>query len=191
MKTRNRVVPSVVHNCAAHSGAVRVERILCDEEQVPFAEGSFDIVFSSLSLHWVNDLPGVFQKVGDFHLGRVLISIGEVVPAARRCVHWCRAGRFVAERTPVCDKSAYLFLFVNACAFAQLGVCGWGERARGRHQPAHVAAGGRRRCRQHANARGLCAADRRRRHADHHVWLTLFPHARPALHGRVERCRTL
>jgi len=81
MKTRNRVVPSVVINLSAHSVAVRVERILCDEEQVPFAEGSFDIVFSSLSLHWVNDLPGVFQKVSHLHLGRVLMSAGEIMPA--------------------------------------------------------------------------------------------------------------
>ena len=29
----------------------------CDEEWLPFADGSFDLVLSSLALHWVNDLP--------------------------------------------------------------------------------------------------------------------------------------
>lgn len=33
-------------------------RLQGDEERLPFPEGSFDAVLSSLSLHWVNDLPG-------------------------------------------------------------------------------------------------------------------------------------
>ena len=32
--------------------------IAADEEFLPFAEQSFDLVISNLSLHWVNDLPG-------------------------------------------------------------------------------------------------------------------------------------
>ncbi|KAJ3055385.1 hypothetical protein HK097_010661 [Rhizophlyctis rosea] len=35
-----------------------VTRMLGDEEQLPFEENSLDAVISSLSLHWVNDLPG-------------------------------------------------------------------------------------------------------------------------------------
>ena len=34
-----------------------------DEEAVPFAEASFDAVFSCLSLHWVNDLPGALVQL--------------------------------------------------------------------------------------------------------------------------------
>ncbi|XP_005186547.2 arginine-hydroxylase NDUFAF5, mitochondrial isoform X2 [Musca domestica] len=34
-----------------------------DEEQWDFAENSLDLVLSSLSLHWVNDLPGCFGRV--------------------------------------------------------------------------------------------------------------------------------
>jgi NADH dehydrogenase [ubiquinone] 1 alpha subcomplex assembly factor 5 len=34
-----------------------------DEEIQPFAEGSFDLVLSNLSLHWVNDLPGAFCQI--------------------------------------------------------------------------------------------------------------------------------
>ncbi len=32
--------------------------LVCDEEFLPFAPQSFDIILSGLSLHWVNDLPG-------------------------------------------------------------------------------------------------------------------------------------
>lgn len=32
--------------------------IVADEEALPFAEASFDLVTSNLSLHWTNDLPG-------------------------------------------------------------------------------------------------------------------------------------
>ncbi|KAJ3033895.1 hypothetical protein HDV00_005664 [Rhizophlyctis rosea] len=37
---------------------VPVTRIHGDEEHLPFAENSLDAIVSSLSLHWVNDLPG-------------------------------------------------------------------------------------------------------------------------------------
>ena len=34
-----------------------------DEEWLPFGEGTFDLVMSNLSLHWVNDLPGALVQV--------------------------------------------------------------------------------------------------------------------------------
>jgi SAM-dependent methyltransferase len=34
-----------------------------DEEVLPFAPGSFDLVIASLSLHWVNDLPGALIQL--------------------------------------------------------------------------------------------------------------------------------
>jgi len=37
--------------------------IAADEETLPFAPASFDIVISNLSLHWVNDLPGALKQV--------------------------------------------------------------------------------------------------------------------------------
>jgi SAM-dependent methyltransferase len=33
-------------------------QVVGDEEALPFADGSFDLIVSALSLHWVNDLPG-------------------------------------------------------------------------------------------------------------------------------------
>lgn len=32
--------------------------VVADEELLPFCDGRFDAIFSNLSLHWVNDLPG-------------------------------------------------------------------------------------------------------------------------------------
>jgi NADH dehydrogenase [ubiquinone] 1 alpha subcomplex assembly factor 5 len=45
---------------AALSGA---PACVADEEFLPFAPGSFDLVVASLSLHWVNDLPGTLIQL--------------------------------------------------------------------------------------------------------------------------------
>jgi NADH dehydrogenase [ubiquinone] 1 alpha subcomplex assembly factor 5 len=37
--------------------------VVCDEELLPFADNSFDLVISACSLHWVNDLPGTFIQI--------------------------------------------------------------------------------------------------------------------------------
>lgn len=37
--------------------------VTADEEWLPFAPGSFDLVVASLSLHWVNDLPGALLQI--------------------------------------------------------------------------------------------------------------------------------
>ncbi|KAI8640300.1 S-adenosyl-L-methionine-dependent methyltransferase, partial [Parasitella parasitica] len=42
---------------------VHVERRVVDEENLPFAENSLDAVVSSLSLNWVNDLPGTLIQI--------------------------------------------------------------------------------------------------------------------------------
>ncbi|RUS17578.1 S-adenosyl-L-methionine-dependent methyltransferase [Endogone sp. FLAS-F59071] len=38
--------------------SVQVDRLVVDEERLPFEENSLEGVVSSMSLHWVNDLPG-------------------------------------------------------------------------------------------------------------------------------------
>lgn len=38
--------------------------LVCDEEALPFAIASLDLVVSVLSLHWVNDLPGCLLQIG-------------------------------------------------------------------------------------------------------------------------------
>ncbi|MFV3076348.1 methyltransferase domain-containing protein [Niveispirillum fermenti] len=47
--------PAMARMAAAGTGSPAVA---ADEEALPFAPGSFDMVVSNLSLHWVNDLPG-------------------------------------------------------------------------------------------------------------------------------------
>ena len=37
--------------------------VVVDEERLPFADASFDLVVSALSLHWVNDLPGALIQI--------------------------------------------------------------------------------------------------------------------------------
>lgn len=37
--------------------------VVADEEFLPFAPASFDLVLSNLSLHWVNDLPGALAQL--------------------------------------------------------------------------------------------------------------------------------
>lgn len=46
---------------ARHAGATLA--VAADEEFLPFAPGSFDLVVASLSLHWVNDLPGTLIQI--------------------------------------------------------------------------------------------------------------------------------
>jgi SAM-dependent methyltransferase len=37
--------------------------LVADEEALPFAPASFDLVLSAMSLHWVNDLPGALIQI--------------------------------------------------------------------------------------------------------------------------------
>ncbi|OAA52712.1 Methyltransferase type 12 [Beauveria brongniartii RCEF 3172] len=40
-------------------------RVLEDEETLPFEPESFDLVLSSLSMHWINDLPGILSQINN------------------------------------------------------------------------------------------------------------------------------
>lgn len=44
---------------ASNGGGVTV----ADEEALPFAPGTFDLVLSALALHWTNDLPGALVQI--------------------------------------------------------------------------------------------------------------------------------
>ena len=37
--------------------------VAADEELLPFAAASFDLITASLSLHWINDLPGALLQL--------------------------------------------------------------------------------------------------------------------------------
>ncbi|XP_051939930.1 arginine-hydroxylase NDUFAF5, mitochondrial [Hippocampus zosterae] len=44
-------------------GEMRWHALAADEEFLPFRENTFDLVLSSMSLHWVNDLPGALRQI--------------------------------------------------------------------------------------------------------------------------------
>ncbi len=56
----NVVSCDLSHAMAAVNGAPAVA---ADEEVLPFAPASFDLIVASLSLHWVNDLPGALIQL--------------------------------------------------------------------------------------------------------------------------------
>ncbi len=51
--------PAMARLAAAKGGPT----LVADEEALPLAPGSLDLVVSVLSLHWVNDLPGCFLQI--------------------------------------------------------------------------------------------------------------------------------
>ncbi|KAF2069972.1 hypothetical protein CYY_008710 [Polysphondylium violaceum] len=44
---------------------IKPNRVLVDslEDTLPLEDGTFDLIMSNLSLHWINDLPGVFTRL--------------------------------------------------------------------------------------------------------------------------------
>lgn len=40
-------------------------QVLSDEETLPYDAETFDLVLSSLSMHWINDLPGVLSQINN------------------------------------------------------------------------------------------------------------------------------
>ena len=64
--------------------------VVIDEEILPFAQDSFSAVLSAMSLHWVNDLPGLLAQLrfclaGD-GLFLALFPGGESLAEARQCL---------------------------------------------------------------------------------------------------------
>lgn len=78
--------------CDLAPGFARAARgLAADEEFLPFAPNSFDLVVSNLSLHWVNDLPGALLqmrqilKPDGFFCGAMLG--GDTLIELRRCLY--------------------------------------------------------------------------------------------------------
>ena len=61
---RERGMAVVSCDLSARMAALNGGPAVCaDEERLPFAAASFDLVVASLSLHWVNDLPGALIQL--------------------------------------------------------------------------------------------------------------------------------
>ena len=52
--------PAMARTARAAGGGATLS---ADEEALPFAPGTFDLITSNLSLHWVNDLPGALTQI--------------------------------------------------------------------------------------------------------------------------------
>jgi NADH dehydrogenase [ubiquinone] 1 alpha subcomplex assembly factor 5 len=64
-RLRERGIDSVVSMDLSprQAAAAGGRAVAGDEEWLPFAAGSFDLVIANLCLHWVNDLPGALAQI--------------------------------------------------------------------------------------------------------------------------------
>jgi NADH dehydrogenase [ubiquinone] 1 alpha subcomplex assembly factor 5 len=61
---RRRGIDTVALDLSARIAALSGPPCLCgDEELLPLAPASFDLIVASLSLHWINDLPGALIQL--------------------------------------------------------------------------------------------------------------------------------
>lgn len=57
---------TLLHRDADHefNKKLKITReVVADEETIPYEPSSFDLVMSSLSIHWINDLPGILTQI--------------------------------------------------------------------------------------------------------------------------------
>ncbi len=61
----NRISEEIIYSDLSTKMVQQVDglKIVADEEFLPFADASFNLIASSMSLHWVNDLPGTLLQI--------------------------------------------------------------------------------------------------------------------------------
>jgi SAM-dependent methyltransferase len=62
-EARSRSGIAALYHAAPGHPAGPGAALAADEEALPFAAASLDLVFSNLSLHWTNDLPGALAQI--------------------------------------------------------------------------------------------------------------------------------
>ena len=142
--------------------------VAADEEYLPFAAASFDLVVASLSLHWVNDLPGALIQLrqalrpeglllatlpvlGTLAELRDALTVAEAAltggasprvspfPELRDCAQLLQRAGFVL---PVADVTDLRLLYANPLALLQdlraAGETNAGTATEPRHAPASL-----------------------------------------------------
>ncbi|KAJ7373128.1 NADH dehydrogenase [ubiquinone] 1 alpha subcomplex assembly factor 5 [Desmophyllum pertusum] len=106
-------------------------KVVADEEFLPFPQNNFDLVVSSLSLHWVNDLPGTFRQInhclkddgvfiGAMFGGETLYQLR----AALQLAETEREGGFAAHISPCGSKRSWK-IFLTRSGFTLTTVVKW------------------------------------------------------------------
>lgn len=62
-KNKTLSVEEVLQNGILLNNKVKTANVAMDEENILFAENSFDLVVSNGNFHWVNDIPSSFQQI--------------------------------------------------------------------------------------------------------------------------------
>jgi NADH dehydrogenase [ubiquinone] 1 alpha subcomplex assembly factor 5 len=103
-------------------GLVAVSSVKVDEEQeLPFADDTYDLVLSNLSLHWVNDLPAALLQIKRVLKpdGAFVASIlgGDTLHELRNCMYVAekeRRGRATSRASPMAKASDVAALMQGA-----------------------------------------------------------------------------
>jgi NADH dehydrogenase [ubiquinone] 1 alpha subcomplex assembly factor 5 len=101
---------------------VAVNSVKVDEEQeLPFADDTYDLVLSNLSLHWVNDLPAALLQIKRVLKpdGAFVASIlgGDTLQELRNCMYVAekeRRGRATSRASPMAKASDVAALMQGA-----------------------------------------------------------------------------
>jgi SAM-dependent methyltransferase len=62
-KVQSMLAADTAEAFVAAARARGLDAVIADEEALPFAPASFDLVLAPLTLHWVNDLPGALTQI--------------------------------------------------------------------------------------------------------------------------------
>lgn len=112
---------SSVEQSAKTSNEVIAHSVVCDEEFLPFKEETFDLVLSSLTLHWTNDIPSALSQIknvlkpdGAF-IGNMFA--GGTLRELRHCFYLAeqeRKGGFSPHGSPLAKASDVAYLMQSA-----------------------------------------------------------------------------
>jgi NADH dehydrogenase [ubiquinone] 1 alpha subcomplex assembly factor 5 len=64
-----------LENTKTTENYVKTHFHVCDEEKIPFKDETFDLVLSSMNMHWINDLPSSLVQVSYINIIIIVILL--------------------------------------------------------------------------------------------------------------------